>query len=144
MTISTKQAIISITTSGKNFSQINYSRRMYAIIRRYTPNVVEGNTNECFADLTGLRTFLKMSYKEMAHNIVTDIKKEIGIFCAIHVVTQDTFLMAKNRAKKSRNISTYKEMNKLFAGTLFTTRRSQKNLGSKKVRLTIPFLGKVV
>jgi hypothetical protein len=85
-----------------------------------------------------------MTYKEMAENIVIDIKREIGIFCTIHIVTQDSFLRAKNVAKKSRNISTYKEMNKLFAGTLFTAGRIQKNLSSKKIRLTIPFLGKVV
>lgn len=143
MTISTKQAIIRITTSGKNFSQINYSRRMYAIIRRYTPNVVECNTNECFADLTGLRTFLKMSYKEMAENIVSDIKREIGIFCTIHIVTQDTFLMAKNKSKKSRNISTYKEMNKLFAGSSFIPSKKRKSLTYKSKKLVIPFLGKV-
>lgn len=143
MTISTKQAIIRITTSGKNFSQINYSRRMYAIIRRYTPNVVEGNTNECFADLTGLRTFLKMSYKEMAENIVSDIKREIGIFCTIHIVTQDTFLMAKNKSKKSRNISTYKEINKLFSGSSFASIKNHRSTITRRKKLMIPFLGKV-
>ena len=76
MTISTKPAILHITTSGKNFSRVNYSRRMYAIIRRYTPNVAEGDTNEYFADLTGLRTFFKMSYKEIAEKILSDLNKE--------------------------------------------------------------------
>ena len=143
MTISTKQAIIKITSSGKNFSKINYSRRMYAIIRRYTPEVVEGKHNECFADLTGLRTFLKMTYKEMAENIVNDIKREIGIFCTVDVVTLDLFLEAKNQSKKLRSVATYKEMNKLFASSSFASTKKRKSLTYKSKKLVVPFLGKV-
>ena len=43
-----------------------YSMRMYAIVRRYTPAVEEYSIDECFADLTGLRRSLRMSYEEMA------------------------------------------------------------------------------
>lgn len=143
MTISTKLAVIRITTSGKNFSKINYSRRMYAIARRYTPEVVEGGHNECFADLTGLRTFLKMTYKEMAENIIGDIQREIGIFCTIHIVTHDAFLKAKNHAKKSRSISTYKEINKLFSGVFLPSSKKSKNIITRKKNLIIPFLGRV-
>ena len=71
--MTTKRAIIQIVASGKNDSRINYSRRMYAVIRRYTPDVAEGNTNECLADLTGLRTFFKMTYAEIAEKIKKDL-----------------------------------------------------------------------
>ena len=74
MTSSSRPAIIKISVAKKDISRINYSRRMYAIIRRYTPNVVEGLSNECYADLTGLRTFFKMTYTEMTEKIVTDLK----------------------------------------------------------------------
>lgn len=144
MTISNKPAIIKISTSGKNFSKVNYSRRMYAIIRRYTPHVIEGGHNECFADLTGLRTFLKMTYKEMTENIVNDIQREVEIFCTIHIVTHDAFLEAKNKSKKMRSVSTYKEINKLFSGKfLSNSYKVKKNIILRKKRLTIPYLGKV-
>lgn len=142
MTLSNKPAIINIKTSGKNFSRINYSRRMYAIIRRYTPHVVEGMTNECFADLTGLRTFFKMSYSEMVAKILIDLTKEIGVSFTVHVATIDAFLEAKNKAKKSKVVSTYKELNKLFAGSLFVAVKNRKSLVLRR-KLAIPFLGKV-
>ena len=142
MTLSTKPAIIHISTSGKNFSQINYSRRMYAIIRRYTPHVAEGESNECLADLTGLRTFFKMSYTELAEQILKDLKREIGVAFTVRVATIDAFLGAKNKSKKSKSISTYKELNKLFTGAGFVAPKNRKSLVMRK-KLIVPFLGKV-
>jgi hypothetical protein len=142
MTASTKPAIIHITTSGKNFSQVNYARRMYAIMRRYTPNVAEGVSNECFADLTGLRTFFKMTYAEMTDKILKDLKAEIGVAFTVRVTTVDAFEKAKNKGKKSKSVSTYKELNKLFAGSKFTAIKNRKSLTIKR-KLTVPFLGKV-
>lgn len=142
MTSSTKPAIIQITTSGKNFSRVNYSRRMYAIIRRYTPNVAEGVSNECFADLTGLRTFFKMTYAEMTEKILKDLKSEIGVSFTVRIATVDAFLAAKNKNKKQKSVSTFKEMNKLFSGKAFTAIKNRKSLVIKR-RLSIPFLGKV-
>jgi nucleotidyltransferase/DNA polymerase involved in DNA repair len=120
---------------------------MYAIIRRYTPEVVEGPRNECFAELTGLRTFFKMTYKDLAAQIVRDIRKEIGINIAVSVATGELFDFYKNASKKAKTISTYAEMNSLFAGKKYlekSLRSTAKNFYTKrKVRLTVPFIGKV-
>ena len=45
------------------------SKRFFAIVRRYTPDVEEYSIDECFADLTGLRRPLKMSYLKIAERI---------------------------------------------------------------------------
>ncbi|HCC05872.1 TPA: hypothetical protein DEP94_00685 [Candidatus Nomurabacteria bacterium] len=134
------RAIISIGTYGKNNSRINYSRRMYAIIRKYTPDVVEGNMNECLADLTGLRTFFKMTYAEIAEKIKKDLTREIGIRFTLKVSTTTAFDSVKNKSKKPQSISTYKEINKLFAGSNFIT---TKNVLGFKRKLSVPFIGKV-
>src|SRR6266702_5290684 len=42
------------------------SVRLFAIVRRYTPEVEESSIDECFADLTGLRRPLRLSYRQMA------------------------------------------------------------------------------
>jgi nucleotidyltransferase/DNA polymerase involved in DNA repair len=42
------------------------SKRFFAIVRRYTPDVEEYSIDECFADLTGLRRPLRMSYLQIA------------------------------------------------------------------------------
>ncbi len=134
------RAIINISIYGKNDSRVNYSRRMYAIIRRYTPDVVEGNMNECLADLTGLRTFFKMTYAEIAEKIKNDLTKEIGVRFTLKVTTTTPFEQFKNKSKKSQNISTYKEINKLFAGSNFL---ATKNILGIKRRLAVPFIGRV-
>lgn len=115
---------------------------MYAIIRRYTPNVAEGNTNECFADLTGLRTFFKMTYAEMTEKILRDLSAEIGVSFTVRIATCDAFLEAKNKSKKVKSFSTYKELNKLFAGASFVVAKNRKSLRLRR-KLTVPFLGKV-
>ena len=148
MTTNIPRAIIHISTKGADDSRVNYSRRMYAIIRRYTPDVVEGNTNECLADLTGLRTFFKMTYQGIVEKILEDLHREIGIRFRARVAKSEEFQKwADKGAKKSKTVSTYKEINRLFVGKSFvemskrTTRLPERHI--KRIRLTIPFLGKV-
>ena len=45
------------------------SKRFFAVVRRYTPDVEEYSMDEYFADLTGLRRTLRMNYITMAQNI---------------------------------------------------------------------------
>jgi len=60
-----------------------FSRRMYSIVRRYTSEVDEYSIDECFADLTGLRRPLKMSYEAMAEAIKHDLDTELGMTFSI-------------------------------------------------------------
>lgn len=121
---------------------------MYAIIRRYTPGAVEGGKNECYAELTGLRTFFKMTYQEIADKIVADLFSEIGITCTVKIAKSDVFDAFASRERKTMKnpstVSTYKEINKLFIGKSFidASKRSVPRL-VKRVRLTVPFIGKV-
>ena len=147
MNTPTLRAILRISAGGKNSSRINYSRRMYAILRRYTPEVVEGVNNECFAELTGLRTFFKMSYAELAQHILKDLKKEIDASFTVHVAKATEFENTCTRSKKSKYISTYKEINSLFKGASFVPHEDRTSirqvLRTKKIRLSVPYLGKV-
>jgi DNA polymerase IV len=54
------------------------SKRMFNIVRRYTPEVEEYSIDECFADLTGLRRPLRMSYQRIAEKIKNDLGTELG------------------------------------------------------------------
>ena len=145
------RAILRIIAPIKVDSRINYSRRMYAIIRRYTPEAVEGTRNECFAELTGLRTFFKMTYQGIAQKILDDIYNETGVKCRVRVAKVPEFEDAMVQLKRPKHISTYKEINKLFIGKSFVdaskrsthVSRSSTPRLIKRVRLTVPFLGKV-
>ena len=54
------------------------SKRFFAIVRRYTPDVEEYSVDECFADLTGLRRPLRMSYIQIAERIKHELDTELG------------------------------------------------------------------
>jgi DNA polymerase IV len=54
------------------------SKRFFAIVRRYTPEVEEYSIDECFADVTGLRRPLRMSYIQIAERIKQDLDTELG------------------------------------------------------------------
>src|SRR5262245_18047542 len=54
------------------------SKRFFAIVRRYTPDVAEYSIDECFADLTGLRRPLRMSYLTIAERMKKELEAELG------------------------------------------------------------------
>ena len=54
------------------------SKRLVAIVRRYTPEVEAYSIDEVFADLTGLRRPLRMSYEQMAAAIKKELDTELG------------------------------------------------------------------
>src|SRR5919109_4365991 len=54
------------------------SKRFFTIVRRYTPDVEEYSIDEVFADLTGLRRPLRLSYEQMAAKIKHELDTELG------------------------------------------------------------------
>jgi len=60
-----------------------YSKRMFNIIRRYTPAVEESSIDEGFADLSGLRRVFRTSYQEIAKRIQRDVQNELGITISV-------------------------------------------------------------
>ena len=60
-----------------------YSKRMFNIIRRFTPLVEEHSIDEGFADITGLRRVHRSSYQEIAQDIKQTIQNELGITVSV-------------------------------------------------------------
>jgi DNA polymerase-4 len=56
-----------------------YARRMYAIVRRFTPLVHEYSIDECFADITGLDERYHESYESIALRIKAALEECLGI-----------------------------------------------------------------
>lgn len=56
-----------------------YARRMYSIVRRYTPDVEEYSIDECFADLTGCDEAHKMSYEQLVRTIQKHLFESLGM-----------------------------------------------------------------
>jgi DNA polymerase IV len=73
------------------------SQRLFAIVRRYTPEVEEYSIDECFADLTGLRRPLRLSYEQMAQQMKHDLDTELG--CTFSVGLAPNKVVAKIASK---------------------------------------------
>lgn len=73
-----------------------YANRMYSIVRRFTPAVEEYSIDECFADLTGLRSF-HGSYEKMAQRIKHDLELELGLTFSVGLAP--TKVLAKVASK---------------------------------------------
>jgi len=56
-----------------------FSRRMFNIMRRFTPDVEEYSIDEAFCDITGLRRALRSSYIGIAEQMKRTIEKELGL-----------------------------------------------------------------
>lgn len=56
-----------------------FSKRLFAIVRRHTAIVEEYSIDECFADITGLRRPLRMSYLAIAEKIKNELQRELGM-----------------------------------------------------------------
>ncbi len=54
------------------------SMRMFAIVRRFTPDVEEYSIDECFADITGMQRSLRGSYQKIAERIKQTLDVELG------------------------------------------------------------------
>lgn len=60
-----------------------YSKRIFEIMRRYTPIVEEYSIDEAFADITGLRRLHHMSYKDIAIKIQKEIQNELDLTVSV-------------------------------------------------------------
>lgn len=77
-----------------------FSRRLFNVMRRFTPQVEEYSIDEAFADITGLRRKYRASYATIARSIKREIKEELGI--GITVGLSLTKVLAKVASKHEK------------------------------------------
>lgn len=76
------------------------SKRLYAIVRRYTSDVEEYGIDECFADLTGLRRSFRMSYEKIAEKIKVELDTELGFTFSIGLAPNKVIAKLASKWKK--------------------------------------------
>ncbi|HUN54683.1 MAG TPA: DNA polymerase IV [Smithella sp.] len=77
-----------------------FSRRMFGIMRRFTPDVEEYSIDEAFADITGMRRALRSSYEDIIIRMKKDIERELGI--TVSVGLSITKVLAKVASKHQK------------------------------------------
>lgn len=60
-----------------------YSKRMFEIMRRFTPEVEEYSIDEGFADITGMRRLFRCSYKDIALQMQAAVQRELDLTVSI-------------------------------------------------------------
>lgn len=76
------------------------SKRMFEIIRRYTPLVEEYSIDEAFAEITGLSRLRRKSYPDIAWAIKEDIEKSLGITVSVGLSLSKTLAKVGSKWKK--------------------------------------------
>src|SRR3954452_5497362 len=76
------------------------SLRMFEIVRRFTNQVEEYSIDECFAELTGLRRYLRLGYAALAAEIKPTLDAELGVSFSVGLAP--TKVLAKGAAKWKR------------------------------------------
>ena len=77
-----------------------FSGRMNSILARYTSDIERYSVDESFADITGMRLPLKMSYEEIALDLKSTLKRELGMTFSIGVAPTKVLAKIASNFKK--------------------------------------------
>lgn len=77
-----------------------YSKRLFDILRRFTPSVEEYSIDEAFADLSGLRRLYRTGYVEIARRIKETVQRELGLTVSLGLSASK--ILAKLASKENK------------------------------------------
>lgn len=81
------------------------SKRFYDIVRRYTCDVEEYGIDECFADITGMRRPLRMSYPQIAEKLKEEIDRELGFTFSVGLAPNKVIAKVGSKWKKPSGLT---------------------------------------
>jgi len=85
-----------------------FSRRMFAIMRRFTPDVEEYSIDEAFSDITGMRRALHSSYEGIALQMKETIERELGITVSVGLSITKVLAKVASKYKKPAGMTVIK------------------------------------
>ncbi|MFH1428981.1 MAG: DNA polymerase IV [Candidatus Margulisiibacteriota bacterium] len=97
-----------IVVPGNYEAYLAFARRMFTIMRRYTPIVEEYSIDEGFADITGLRRILHKSYKDIGLDMQTAIEKELDITVSVGVSLTKSLAKLCSKFRKPHGLTCVK------------------------------------
>jgi DNA polymerase-4/DNA polymerase V len=78
---------------------------MFAVLRSYTPQVEEYSIDEAFADVTGMRRALRLSYEGIAAAIQRDIARELGITVSVGLSLTKVLAKCASKLRKPAGLT---------------------------------------
>jgi DNA polymerase-4/DNA polymerase V len=82
-----------------------FSVRMFAILRRFSPDVEEYSIDEAFVDLTGLRRSFHGPYGTIAWQVQETIEQELGITVSVGVSLSKVLAKIASRHRKPHGLT---------------------------------------
>lgn len=82
-----------------------FSVRMYDIVRRYTTAVEEYSIDECFANITGMRQSLHLTYEKIAAAVKKDLDTELGITFSVGLAPTKVLAKVASKWKKPSGLT---------------------------------------
>ena len=82
-----------------------FSKRMFCIMQRFTPDVEEYSIDEAFADITGMRRALRSSYEEIVVKMKKEIERELGITVSVGLSITKVLAKAASKHQKPAGIT---------------------------------------
>ncbi len=82
-----------------------YSKKMFDIIRKYTPIVEEYSVDEAFADITGMRKSFHASYPDIAAMVTKQIHDELGITASVGLSLSKSLAKLGSSFRKPRGVT---------------------------------------
>lgn len=90
--------LIALDSDFENYSL--FSKRMFEIMRRFTPVVEESSIDEGFAELSGLRRVHRTGYAGIGRRIKEEIQKQLGLTVSVGLGASKTLAkVASSRCK---------------------------------------------
>jgi DNA polymerase-4 len=82
-----------------------YSKRIFAILRRFTPVVEEYSIDEAFCDLTGLRRLYRTNYRGIAARMKEEVGRELDITVSIGVSLSKSLAKLCSKLRKPNGLA---------------------------------------
>ena len=91
-------SLICLPSDYETYSLI--SKRMFEIIRRFTPTIEEYSIDEAFAELSGLRRLHRAGYADIAWKIKQTVQQELGFTVSVGLSASKTLAKIASKEKK--------------------------------------------
>lgn len=83
-----------------------FSKRMFEIMRRFTPAVEEYSIDEAFAELSGLRRVHRASYPEIAWKMKEAVQRELGLTVSVGLSSSKALAKIASKEQKPNGFVT--------------------------------------
>ncbi len=82
-----------------------FSKRMFSILRRFSPQVEEYSIDEAFVDLTGTRRVHRAGYAEIGRAMAEAVERELGITVSVGVSLSKSLAKLCSKFRKPKGLT---------------------------------------